>query len=219
MTAMTSVAIAPGRRNDRDVTPSRLRQDKDEAVSCPDVQRCRVIRAAERRDLPRLRDIERAAGAAFRDVDMATIADDDPPTVAALQQYQAGGRAWVATDDSAGDDVAVAYLLLDVVDEAAHVEQVSVDPSHAHRGLGRQLIETAASWAAEHGFDVVTLTTFAEVPWNAPYYARLGFTVVPEAELGPGLSAVRRHERELGLDAWPRVGMRRAVRTQNVVGD
>ncbi|WP_166609839.1 GNAT family N-acetyltransferase [Kineococcus indalonis] len=178
-----------------------------------------MIRAAERRDLPRLRDIERAAGAAFRDVDMVAIADDDPPTVAALQQYQAGGRARVATDDSAGDDVAVAYLLLDVVDEAAHVEQVSVDPSHAHRGLGRQLIETAAGWAAEHGFDVVTLTTFAEVPWNAPHYARIGFTVVPEAELGPGLSAVRRHERESGLDAWPRVSMRRAVRTQDVVDD
>jgi GNAT superfamily N-acetyltransferase len=178
-----------------------------------------VIRAAEHHDLPRLQDIERAAGAAFRDVDMAAIADDDPPTVAALQQYQAAGRAWVATDDSAGDDVAVGYLLLDVVDEAAHVEQVSVDPSHAGRRLGRQLIETAADWAVEHGFDEITLTTFAEVAWNAPYYARLGFTVVPEAQLGPGLSAVRRHERGLGLDAWPRVSMRRAVRTQDVVDD
>ncbi len=143
---------------------------------------------------------------------MAAIADDDPPTMEDLEAYQAQGRAWVATDDEAGDDVAVAYLLVDVVDGAAHIEQVSVDPAHARQGLGRRLIETVAIWAAGQGLDAVTLTTFAEVPWNAPYYARLGFTVVPDAEVGPGLLAVRRHERELGLDAWPRVTMRRPLR-------
>ncbi|WP_328291209.1 GNAT family N-acetyltransferase [Kineococcus sp. NBC_00420] len=165
-----------------------------------------MIRRAEPRDLQRLQDIERAAGAAFRDLDMGSIADDDPPALVDLEMYQARGRAWVATVD-AGDDVAVAYLLIDVIDEAAHIEQVSVDPAFARRGLGRQLIDTAASWAVQQGLGTMTLTTFAEVPWNAPYYARLGFSVVPEGDLGPGLLAVRRHERELGLDAWPRVSM------------
>jgi GNAT superfamily N-acetyltransferase len=178
-----------------------------------------VIRRAEQRDLQRLQDIERSAGAAFRDIDMAAIADDDPPTSTDLQAYQAQGRAWVATDDTADDDIAVAYLLVDVVDEAAHIEQVSVAPSHAHRGLGRRLIETAASWAGDRGLDAVTLTTFAEVAWNAPYYARLGFTVIPDGEIGPGMLAVRRHERELGLDAWARVCMRRPVPGTDAVGD
>ncbi|WP_432542547.1 GNAT family N-acetyltransferase [Kineococcus sp. SYSU DK002] len=168
-----------------------------------------MIRPAEDRDLPRLQDVERAAGVAFRDVGMAAIADDDPPTLATLRAYCAAGRAWVVTGDA--DDVPVAYLLLDVVDGAAHVEQVSVHPAHARRGLGRRLLGTATGWAADHGLDAVTLTTFAEVPWNAPYYARLGFTVVPDDEAGPGLRAVRRHERDLGLDAWPRVAMRRPV--------
>ena len=117
----------------------------------------------------------------------------------------------MATVDAAGDDIAVAYLLVDVVDEAAHVEQVSVDPAFARRGLGRELIDTAASWAVQQGLDTMTLTTFAEVPWNAPYYARLGFSVISEVDLGPGLVAVRRHERELGLDAWPRVSMTRRL--------
>nr|WP_240895938.1 GNAT family N-acetyltransferase [Kineococcus siccus] len=166
--------------------------------------------------MSRLQDIERAAGAAFRDLDMAAVADDDPPALTDLQTYQAQGRAWVATDDEADDDVAVAYLLLDVVDGAAHVEQVSVHPSHARRGWGRRLIETAADWARELGLAALTLMTFADVPWNAPYYARLGFTVIPEAELGPGLRAVRRHEHELRLDAWPRVSMRRPVVRQEI---
>ena len=55
----------------------------------------------------------------------------------------------------------------------------------------------------------LTLTTFAEVPWNAPYYARIGFRVLADAELSPGLRAIRAHEAALGLDRWPRVCMRR----------
>jgi hypothetical protein len=47
------------------------------------------------------------------------------------------------------------------------------------------------------------------VPLNAPYYARCGFRVLDEAELTPGLRAIRHREAELGLDRWPRVCMRR----------
>ncbi len=142
---------------------------------------------------------------------MSRVADDEPPSVEELTTYQRDGRVWVATDDRADDDRAVAYLLVDVVDAAAHVEQVSVDPAYAHRGLGRELIDTAAAWAARQGYESLTLTTFTDVPWNGPYYARLGFTVVPDDEAGPELLALRRHERAVGLDAWPRQSMRRRL--------
>ena len=57
----------------------------------------------------------------------------------------------------------------------------------------------------------LTLTTFAEVPWNAPYYARCGFTVLDESAIGPDLRAVRAREADHGLDRWPRVCMRRTL--------
>lgn len=139
---------------------------------------------------------------------MGAIADDEPLPMPEMLAYQQGGRAWVATDDL---DRPVAYLLLDVVDDAARLEQVSVHPDHARRGLGSDLIETAAAWAREHGLEALTLTTFADVPWNAPYYTRLGFAVVAEESLAAGLRRVREHEAALGLDAWPRVVMRRTV--------
>lgn len=98
-------------------------------------------------------------------------------------------------------------MLAEEVDGFGHVEQVSLLPSHARRGVGRALIETVGEWAAERGLSGLTLTTFAEVPWNAPYYERLGFRVLADDEQGPALREIRRAEIARGLDRWPRVAM------------
>lgn len=166
------------------------------------------IRPATAAELPRLQDIERAAGEPFRALGMTEIADDDPPSLEVLEGHRRAGGAWVTVED---DGPPLAYLLDEVVDGAAHIEQVSVHPSAARRGLGRLLIEALAERSAAAGLTALTLTTFAEVPWNAPYYARLGFRPLHEAELSEGLRRIRRQERELGLDRWPRVCMRRAI--------
>lgn len=167
-----------------------------------------MIRQARPDDLPELREVERAAGSGFRDIGMSTVADDPPPTVAELSTFQADGRAWVFADP---DDRPVAYLLVDVVDGEAHIEQVSVHPSHARRGIGRQLIEVAREWAAAHELPALSLTTFAEVPWNGPYYAHLGFEVVPPERFADGMRAIRATEAARGLDKWPRVVMSRRL--------
>ncbi|MFD5193733.1 GNAT family N-acetyltransferase [Streptomyces sp. NPDC058357] len=166
------------------------------------------IRTARRTDLPLLQDIERAAGEPFHTLDMSSIANDDPPPLDLLDEYRRAGRAWVAVD---ADDRPAGYLIADPVDGAAHIEQVSVHPSAARRGVGSTLIDHLAGWAAEQGLDALTLTTFSQVPWNAPYYARLGFRTLDEAELTDGLRKIRAQEAEHGLDHWPRVCMRREI--------
>lgn len=74
--------------------------------------------------------------------------------------------------------------------------------------MGRALLAHAADRAREEGLTALTLTTFAEVPWNAPYYARLGFRTLAEGDLTPGLREIRAAEAGHGLDRWPRVCMR-----------
>ncbi|WP_354702397.1 hypothetical protein DSM112329_02755 [Paraconexibacter sp. AEG42_29] len=165
-----------------------------------------AIRAARHGDIARLQAIERAAGEAFRALGMAAVADDEPPSDTELAAFVDAGRAWVAVGPGDGP---LAYLIAAVVDGDAHVEQVSVDPASAGRRLGASLVDHLAGWSVERGLPALTLTTFAEVPWNAPYYTRLGFDVVPESRLGPGLRAVRSAEAAAGLDRWPRVAMRR----------
>lgn len=173
-----------------------------------------MIRPARASEIPRLREIERAAGTAFRDLRMDAVADDEPPSATALSAFIDGGRCWVAVGPA---DEAVAYCLVHVIDDAAHVEQVSVHPDHARRGVGRALIDRADTWAGARALSALILTTFAEVPWNRLYYERLGFRVVPDGSLGGGLRHVRAQEAATGLDRWPRVAMRWPVRVLPVV--
>ncbi|MFE0174911.1 GNAT family N-acetyltransferase [Streptomyces sp. NPDC059002] len=169
-----------------------------------------LIRPVTAAELPALQDIERAAGEPFRGIGMAAIADDEPPAVEELDRFRRAGRAWVAAGP---DGSPVAYLITEPVADAdaEHIEQVSVHPRAARRGVGRALIEHAADRARTAGRTALTLTTFADVPWNAPYYARIGFRPLTADELTPELAAIRAHEAELGLDRWPRLCMRREL--------
>ncbi len=58
---------------------------------------------------------------------------------------------------------------------AAHLEQLSVHPHHAGRGIGRSLLRAGCQWAAEQGYPELTLATYRDVPWNGPFYASEGF--------------------------------------------
>lgn len=122
-----------------------------------------------------------------------------------LARYADAGRSWVAVTV---DDIPVGYLLMDEVDTTAHLEQVSVDPDHQRAGVGRALIDQARLWAVARGDHAITLTAYAYVSWNAPWYERLGFRVMAEDAIGPELRAIREAERARGLDVAPRVCMR-----------
>ena len=165
------------------------------------------IRTPRTDELERLRDIEWAAGAIFADIGFAEVAADEPASVATLAGYAADGRAWVITEED--DDEPLGYAVVDIVDGLAHLEQLSVLPDHGRRGLGAALLERVEHWAAENGKPAVTLTTFTDVPWNAPFYAKHGYRVMTDAEIGPELDAIRAHEAEHGLDPELRVCMRK----------
>jgi GNAT superfamily N-acetyltransferase len=166
-----------------------------------------VIRPPAPGELERLREIEVAAGEAFRTVGLGDIADHDPATTAELEAYRLGGHAWVVEEDGA----VAGYAVTSVVDGNLHIDQVSVDPAYAGRRLGAGLIDHLDTVAARSGCPALTLTTFTSVPWNGPYYERIGFRTLAEADLGPELAAVRLHEAMLGLDPAERVCMRRDV--------
>ena len=164
-----------------------------------------MVRPAENADVEELRAIERAVGEAFRPLGMDPVADDEPPSIAALRRFIDAGRAWVM---ERGGQVA-AYLVADIVDGCVHVEHVSVHPDHAHQRLGATLVDHLADWSVDHGYPALTLTTFRDVPWNGPYYERCGFHWMADPDITPGLRELRSREAADGLDWWPRGCMRR----------
>ena len=166
-----------------------------------------VLRPARSDELEVLQALEDAAAAPFRGVGMDAVADDDPPSTVVLRGALDRGGLWVL--DEGGRPVA--YLMDDVVDGEAHLEQVSVHPDHARQRLGARLVSDLLARARAAGRHAVTLTTYVDVPWNGPYYERLGFRRLADDELGPELRAIRRAEAARGLDRWPRTAMRRDI--------
>ncbi len=154
-------------------------------------------------DFARAQAIEVAAGEVFRDVGLGFVADMPPPGVDVLAGFAAGGRFWVAEEERTW-----AYLLAEVVDGCAHIAQVTVHPAQRGRRLGSSLVDHLDGWAAARGLAALTLTTYRDVPWNGPYYERIGFRVI---EPTPGLAAVVADEARIGLDPDARVCMRREL--------
>lgn len=177
-------------------------------MPCKDPGVTAVVRPARTDEGFVLREIERLAGERFRDVGLPEVADDEPASVEDLARYAEDGRSWVVVDRT---DEPIGYVLIDVVDGCAHVEQVSIRPDHQGTGLGRTLLERVQAWASDAGLSAITLTTFTDVAWNAPLYRHLGFRVLDEEELGPQLRELRDHETAHGLDPARRVCMRKVL--------
>src|SRR5262249_39257876 len=123
-----------------------------------------------------------------------------------LERAQRAGHLWVAL----ADDVPVGFAHVEMIEcDAAHLEEIDVDPAHGRQGLGTKLVLRVCDWAARNGYASVSLTTFRDVPWNQPFYARLGFEIVPPAQCSPSLCAIVEDETRRGLDPTRRVVMRR----------
>ncbi len=111
---------------------------------------------------------------------------------------------WVARSDSGR---VVGFAQVDLVAGRPHLEEMDVHPDFGRRGIGARLLGAVRDWARAAGHEAVTLTTFRDVPWNAPFYRRAGFRGLAPHELGPALRALVADEAARGLDPATRVIM------------
>ncbi|HDR9480917.1 TPA: GNAT family N-acetyltransferase [Burkholderia aenigmatica] len=168
-----------------------------------------LIRPATRDDAAAMAAIEVAAAQRFREIGMTHIAEAEPTDTAAVLVRIDGGRAYVAVDAHGACVGFAFYRLLDA--QRLYLEELDVAPSHAGQRIGARLIEQVMARAAQDGIAEVVLSTFREAPWNAPYYARLGFEVLDDAMLDDMLRTIRAYHVSLGLDETQRVFMRLRV--------
>jgi GNAT superfamily N-acetyltransferase len=162
-----------------------------------------TIRPAQPEHVPALPGIERAAVRLFPPGLLPPHLQDRVVPLDVLSTAQAEGRLWVAL---APEGRPVGFALAHVAGSAALLAEMDVHPEHGRKGLGSALVGAVVDWARSKGFAAVTLTTFEHLPWNAPFYERLGFYRLSAPELPPGLAHVLLEEAREGLRG--RVAMR-----------
>ncbi|GLW08478.1 GCN5 family N-acetyltransferase [Microtetraspora sp. NBRC 13810] len=163
------------------------------------------VRPARECDLLSLVAVELAADELFAEVGIRF-----PPGTTVIEGVSDPSRVLVCGDPPEG------FALTGTADGLVHLEQLAVRPSAGRRGIGGRLLAAVCDHAARLGVPGVTLTTYRDVPWNAPWYARHGFTVLPREHWGDELAALVAHERDLGIEVAPRVVMFRAVGCPNL---
>jgi ribosomal protein S18 acetylase RimI-like enzyme len=154
-----------------------------------------LIRPAMLAEAELLPEIERSAGEAFRGSVHNWVADHDVTPADAYPPLIASGLVWVALDGEAP----AGFVACEAFGDALHVWELAVHHDRQGRGLGRSLMRAAVEAAAARQLSVVTLTTFLNIPWNAPFYEGLGFRVIAAPEMPTRLSEVLSGEAARGL--------------------
>lgn len=143
-----------------------------------------------------LPSIERAAAEGFPE---GMIPDKVKEYVLSLNDFEnalAKNQLWVATTL---DNQPVGFAMTILNGDSAMLAELDVDPNHQQKGLGKALVQAVIEWACNEGIKRLSLTTFNNVQWNAPFYEKMGFRRLRRDELTANLTAILDNEEELGL--------------------
>lgn len=152
-----------------------------------------------RDDLARLVDVSQAADQLFAGAGLDLPPDDPTDELTQAEHVLVAGSP------------AVGFAVVNTVDSRAHLATLGVHPAHGRHGIGSQLLAAACDLSSELGRQAITLTTFVDIPWNAPWYSARGFTTLSPDRWGPELHDVWEAERVAGIQLAPRTAMIRLL--------
>lgn len=159
------------------------------------------LRLARPEDAAAMPAIERAAAIAFA---------GEPSVDASRTRSEADYARLIRRGHSlvarVGEEMA-GFLVAQPFSRELHIWEMDVHPRFGRRGIGSGLVRAAMIDARNTGFRALTLTTFRDLPWNAPFYARLGFEEVTALDAHPRLAGELANEVEDGLPADRRCAM------------
>jgi len=163
------------------------------------------IRKARPEEAELIREIENDAAERYRGSQHAYVVDHDAAPAEAYAELAAEGLVFVAELDG----IAAGFAASEAFPDALHLHELAVRHARQGQGLGRRLVEATAKEARRRGLPAVTLTTFADIDWNAPLYAHLGFRELDGASLNEWLR--QKLEDEYGRGLTERCAMRLAL--------
>lgn len=166
------------------------------------------IRLAKKTDLAILPEIEKAAAQLFEPylscLEIPADLLENLTTPLFLIKAQADCRLWVA----AIAHRPVGFIVTKFLPSCCFIVELDVHPDYIRLGIGTALVKACCDSAQRRGFNQILLTTFRQVPWNIPFYQRLGFEVLPARQWPLEIEAIVQHEARYGFAPEKRAVMR-----------
>ena len=146
------------------------------------------LRNTTLKDIPVLQALEAVAAQRFLTIsELAILAHSEVTDSQVHQQSIAQELAWLVEDIRGG---VLGFCYAQQLADSLYLAEISTHPDARGMGVGRMLVKHTRQMAAQRGLSGVTLTTYRDVPWNAPWYQRQGFITLEPSLLGSELSDI-----------------------------
>ena len=170
------------------------------------------VRPARGNEVGELQNIDLASASLFRGtglIDFGPLGEPSQPIPEdRLRKGFGDGLIWVAVDNL---EELVGFALCSDRGDDLYLDQLSVLPRHGRQGLGTRLVRRCLQEAEARSFKRVSLSTFRKVPWNGPFYKKLGFREVPTWRLQDWQTEIRELQKTT-MDVRLRCFMARQVK-------
>jgi len=150
------------------------------------------IQPGTQQDIPHLAEIERASDQLFP---AGRLTSESIYPAEDFRKAIDQGILLVAS--IAAQQVGFAVALPDASN--LHLCLLAVHPEHGRQGIGRALVQQVLQQATINHYQQVTLTTFADIPWNAPFYRTMGFVELPPAQATAQVQQTLQAEIDTGM--------------------
>jgi len=168
-----------------------------------------TFRRASKDDISRLIEIDESASGLFEPTGLLS-ADSLADHVPAEALAQAVSKGWLIAAYTE-EELAIGFVMATEKGEALYIDQISVDPAMGRSGIGRALMRYIEQEAVSAGFRELTLSTFRDVAWNAPFYASLGYKHIKRADFLPYMLEIEAAQ-AAHMDVSKRTFMRKRLR-------
>jgi GNAT superfamily N-acetyltransferase len=165
-----------------------------------------MIRLARPSDLAAVRGIENSVAAMARGAIMDFPANIAPNARGDLMTAIERRLMWVSLWNADGAEV-TGFLFAEPSLAGLYLRELAVATPAQRRGHGKALMLAGIAGARERGDALVMLTTQRNLPWNAPFYARLGFAIVEDEAIPAEVHRRLRGQFAAGFDAATRCAM------------
>lgn len=170
------------------------------------------VRSASYADIVDLQTIERSAAQLFKQSSYPELAGFSP--VSSLAYGRAFSKQYpvlLAECHANGQAAKAGFAYCVPLEQGLHLQELSVHTDFQRLGIGKTLLEAVIAAAQDRAAAFLSLTTYADIAWNGPFYQRHGFKPLKADQTPDFLQAILDKEILNGANQATRIVMRHSL--------